>query len=60
MQQRSKLRALLLGSVFETTPLYVLLGVACHRHGLTDPDPAPVPAPDPALYISDLQDANKK
>jgi|LakMenEpi03Aug12_release.lakeMendotaPanAssembly.Ray.scaffolds.fasta_scaffold2287309_1 hypothetical protein len=26
----------------------------------TDKDPDPDPASDPALYISDLQDANKK
>jgi hypothetical protein len=25
-----------------------------------DPDPAPDPDPDPALFISDLQDGNKK
>jgi hypothetical protein len=38
----------------------VLCSVADRGHFGTDPDADPALAPDPAIFIIDLQDANKK
>jgi hypothetical protein len=37
-------------------------GSSIHTFDISDPDPdaGADPAPDPALFVSDLQDANKK